>query len=1089
MKKKLLFFTWINTKYWSLFYMVCLLLTASAGFAQNINLKGTVTESETKGPVPAVNVHVKGTLKGISTNSNGQYTLENVSPQAIVVFSYIGYKEQEIQLNGQTQLNVVLAPDYGNLDEVVVVGFGTKKKINIAGAVDQISGKQLESRPVANVMQALQGLSPGLNITYPGGAPGTVPNINIRGFTSINGGSPLIVIDGIPSTSNDDMLRLTPSDITSFTVLRDAASSAIYGARAAFGVILITTKKGESGHQTVSYNTFSSWGRPTVLATPVTDPYIFSRVLETSTDNTPWDYVNYSDEYYKWAKERSDNPSLPDTRVDPTDPTKWAYMGNNDWYKYFFNSASFSQDHTLSFSGGANINSTPFTYYLSANYNKENGLNKLTDDYWNRYGLRSKLGFSPAKWLKIDNNLNIYETKRAKPGANLTDIYYLMPTNVVKNPDGTWGNNAAGRLAATLTDGGSNLQNMFGFQNITSATAIFLNGDLQVNGDASFKRELWKTHIDTKKYKIGYGPNDVREEGGNGSVNEINGYLNNNAYNLYTTYKKTLGDHAFSALLGYNQEDYSYPVTDAYRDMLLSSSLPYIGLTSGTALIGSSYEAYASKSVFSRLNYTFKDRYILEATGRYDGSSRFPTSRRWGFFPSASAAWIASSEDFFKPITAVASTFKVRASYGSLGNQNASLNDKYARDFGYLQALPTGSSPYLIDGSKQQVITSAPGLSVDPQTYTWEKVSTINAGTDIGFFKDKILITYDYYVRNTTGMLTAGEELPAVLGTTVPRQNAADLRTKGWELSVTYRDRFNLASKPFNFETKLFLSDSRAVITKFKNDQNLFSSNYRVGQEIGEIWGLENDGVFQNAAEIAALDETSIIPWGALSIVPGWPKYKDLNGDGKIEQGRSANDPKDLKVIGNSQDHYTIGANLNMDWNGFDLSVFLQGVLKRDYYPHNYLFWGPYQQPYANVYPWNLDYYRATADSPEQRARHSASYLAAGLADANTDSRYPVLQSWLADANYGSGLDIPQTAYLLNGAYLRIKNVAVGYTLPAQISKKLKLNRLRLYISVDNLYEFSSIKKYIDPEAVNQGASAMAYPFMRKYAIGLNLDL
>jgi TonB-linked SusC/RagA family outer membrane protein len=1089
MKEKLLFFTWGSKKYYSLFYVVCLLFTASPGFAQNITIKGTVTDAETKGPIPTVNVHIKGTTRGTSTNVNGLYTLENVSPKSVIVFSYIGYKEQEIESNGKTQLDAVLAPDYGNLDEVVVVGFGTKKKINIAGAIDQISGKQLESRPIANVMQGLQGLSPGLNITYPGGAPGTVPEINIRGFTSINGGSPLIVIDGIAATSNDDMLRLTPSDITSFTVLRDAASSAIYGARAAFGVILITTKKGEAGHQTISYNTFTSWGRPTVLVKPVTDPYIFSRVLETSTDNTPWDYVNYSDEYYKWAKERSDNPSIADTRLDPSDPTKWAYMGNNDWYNYFFNSQSFSQNHTLSFSGGANINNTPLTYYLSADYNKENGLNKLADDFWDRYGLRSRIGFSPLKWLKVDNNLNIYQTKRAKPASNITDIYYLMPTNVAKNPDGTWANNPAGRLAASLTDGGNNLQNMFGFQNITSATATFLNGDLQVNADASFKRELWKTHSDTKKYKIGYGPDDIREEGGNGSVTESNGYLNNNAYNIYTTYKKTFGEHSLSAMVGYNQEDYSYDVTDASRDMLLSSSLPYLGLTTGTMTIGSSYEAYASKSAFSRLNYTYKDRYILEATGRYDGSSRFPTSRRWGFFPSASAAWIASSEEFFKPIAPVVSTFKLRGSYGNLGNQNASTTDKYARDFGYLQTLPTGSSPYLIDGSQQQIITSAPGLSVDPQTYTWEHVSTINAGTDIGLFKDKFLITYDYYVRNTTGMLTEGQELPGVLGTTVPRQNAADLRTNGWELSVTYRDRFNLASKPFNFETKIFLSDSRTVITKFKNDQNLFSSKYRVGQEIGEIWGLENDGVFQNAAEIAALDETSIIPWGALDIVPGWPKYKDLNGDKKIEQGLSANDPKDMKVIGNSQDHYTIGANFNMDWNGFDLSIFLQGVLKRDYYPHNYLFWGPYQQPYANVYPWNLDYYRATADSPEQRAKHSASYIAAGLADANTDSRYPVLQSWLADANYGTGLDIPQTEYLLNGAYLRIKNVSLGYTLPVKLSQRLKMSRLRIYVSADNLYEFSSIKKFIDPEAVNQGASAMAYPFMRKYAIGLNLDL
>jgi len=1066
----------------NLLWILFMMLISASAFAQGITVKGVVTDQKTGETIPAVNINVKGTNLRLATNSNGAYIINDLKSASVLVFSYMGYKQQEITVGSQTKIDVPLVSDYANLDEIVVVGFGTKKKINIAGAIDQISGKQLESRPLISAAAGLQGISPGLNITSQGGAPGSVPNINIRGYTSINGGSPLIVIDGIPATSNDDMLRLTPSDITSFTVLRDAASAAIYGARAAFGVILITTRQGAAGHNIVSYNTFTSWGKPTLLPKPVTDPYIFSRVLETSTDNTPWDYVNYSDEYYRWAKDRSDNPSLPDTRLNPTDPTKWDYMGSNDWYKYFLNDASLSTSHTLTLSGGATVNEKPLTYYLSADYSKDNGLNKLTDDYFGRHGLRSRLGFSPTPWLKLDNNTNIYETKKALPNSNLTDMYYLMPTDVVKNPDGSWANTNAGRLAARLVDGGNNLQTMVGFQNITSATALFLNGDLQVNGDASFKRELWRTHQDTKKYKIGYGPNDIREEGGLGSVSESNGYLYNNAFNLYTTYKKTIADHYFSAMVGFNSEDYSYSTAVAGRDVLISSSLPYLALTSGAATANGLYAAYATNSAFSRLNYTFKNRYILEATGRYDGSSRFPVQKRWGFFPSGSAAWIASQEEFFKPLAPVLSTFKLRTSYGELGNQNVG-------NFAYIQSLATKTSDYLIGGAGQNlVIDGAPGLSVDPQSYTWERVSTLNMGTDIGLLNDKLSFTFDYFIRNTKGMLTAGQELPGVLGTAVPAQNAADLRTRGWELSVSYKDRFNLGTKPFSFDAKVFLSDSKSKITRFKNDQQLFSG-YREGQTIGEIWGLENNGVFNNAAEIAALDQSSIIPWGALSIVEGWPKYKDLNGDGKIEQGLSAKDPKDLKVIGNSTDRYVIGANINMDWRGFDLSFFLQGVLKRDFYPHNYLFWGPYQQPYANVYPWNLDYYRATADTPEQRAQHSASYLAAGLADANTNSYYPVLQSWLADANYGSGLDIPQTKYLLNGAYLRVKNISIGYTFPSAWTKKWKITRLRIFATGENLYEFSAIKKYVDPESVNKKEQdAASYPFQRRYAFGLNLD-
>ncbi|MXV15301.1 SusC/RagA family TonB-linked outer membrane protein [Hufsiella ginkgonis] len=1063
-----------------LLYAFLLLFTSASSFAQGIAVKGVVTDAKTRETLPGVNIMVKGTSVHIATNSDGVYTLNDLKPDAILVFTYVGYKQEEVAWGGKRELDVALSADYANLGEVVVIGFGTKKKINVAGAVDQISGKQLESRPVTNALQGLQGISPGLNITYPGGSPGTVPNINIRGYTSINGGSPLIVIDGIPATSNDDLLRLTPADITSFTVLRDAASAAIYGARAAFGVILVTTKQGVAGHNEIKYNTFASWSRPTILPKPVTDPYIFSRVLETSTDNTPWDYVNYSDEYYRWAKERSENPSIADTRLNPADPTKWSYMGSNDWYGYFFNDASLSKNHTLSLSGGAAVNGKPLTYYLSADYTRENGLNKLTADYWDRFGGRSKVGFSPLTWLKVDNNLNIYQTKRALPNSSITDLYYLMPTDVARNPDGTWANTAAGKLAAKLVDGGNSNQDMFGFQNITGATAMFLNGDLQVNGDASFKRELWKTHADARKYKIGYGPNDIREEGGTGSVREANSYLYNNAFNLYATYKKTIGDHFMSAMAGFNSEDYNYSTVTASKDVLISSSLPYLSLTSGTATASAGYSAYATNSVFSRLNYTFKDRYILEATGRYDGSSRFPVERRWGFFPSASVAWVASAEKFFEPLSAAVTTFKLRASYGDLGNQNVG-------DFGYIQSLSTGTSGYLIGGAGQnQVITGAPGLSVDPQTYTWERVSTLNMGTDISFLNDKLSATFDYYIRDTKGMLTAGQELPGVLGTGVPRQNVADLRTKGWELSVSYRDKFKLGSKAFGFEAKVFLADSKAKITKFKNDQNLFSS-YRIGQTLGEIWGLENDGMFRSKEEIAALNESAVIPWGALSIVEGWPKYRDLDGNKKIERGLSSNDPKDLKIIGNSSDRYSIGTNLNMDYAGIDLSVFLQGVLKRDFYPHHYLFWGPYQQPYANVYPWNLDFYRGADESAAQRAKHSASYIAAGLADANKNSAYPVLQSWLADANYGTGLDIPQSQYLLNGAYLRIKNVALGYTFPARWTKKAGIARLRVFATGENLYEFSSIKKYIDPEAVNQGPSAWAYPFQRRYAFGVNL--
>lgn len=1049
---------------------------------KDVTVKGMVTNTLGEA-LPGVTVQLKNTNVAATTGTDGKFEIK-VPENAILVFSFIGYEMQEISVDGRTSIDIILNATENSLDEVVVVGYGSEKKINVTGAVDQISGKKLAERPIANLFQGLQGISPGLNITYPGGRPGATPAINIRGITTLTGGGspPLIIIDGIASTV-DDILRLNPQDIGSMSVLRDAASAAIYGARAAFGVVLITTKAGASGgKQRVSYNNYFSWSKRTVLPNQITDPYIYSRVLETATDNTPWDYVNYDDAYYKWAKERSEDPSVEDTRVDPNDPTKWTYMGNNNWNDYFFNKSSASQNHSISFSGGSEIGKgKPFGYLLSADWTKENGLNKLAKDDWNRYGLRAKVNFTPLTWFKVENNLNIYQTISDAPTYNITDIYYLQPTQVAKNPDGSWANTGAGRLAAQITDGGRNTSTRFGFQNIVRGTASFLNNDLQVVGSASFKREIWKYNTDFRKYKIGYGPGDIRESSDLGSVAATNGIVKHDVYDLFATYNKTIAtDHSFKLLAGYNQEAYVWSYEAASRDRLISSSLPYLGLTTGESpIVNAAYTTYALQSVFGRLNYTYKGRYIIEGNGRYDGSSRFPKERRWGFFPSVSAAWIASEESFFKPLEDKLSSLKFRVSYGDLGNQSVA-------DFGYIQTLPVGLSSYLINSALPTVITGAPPLSVDPNTYTWERVTTFNVGADMGLLKNRIQVGFDYFVRKTIGMLGPVSELPGVLGSSPPTQNVADLATKGWELTVGYRDNFDIASNPFSFGAKVFISDSRSKITKYKNDQLLLSS-YRVGQEIGEIWGLQNDGYFANQAEIDALNESAIVPWGALDIVPGWPKYADLDKNGKIEKGQTVNDPGDLKKIGNTSPRYRFGVNLDFDWNNFDLAVFLQGVGKQDFYPRHYLFWGPYQQPYAGIYEWNLDYYRGASETGADRDRHSASYIAAGLADENKNSYFPVLQAWLADANYGAGLDIPQTKYLLNAAYLRIKNVTLGYTIPNAITKRFKVSRLRVFVTGENLYEFSSIKKYIDPEAVADGWG-WAYPYQRKYAFGINLD-
>ncbi|GAO42708.1 SusC/RagA family TonB-linked outer membrane protein [Flavihumibacter petaseus] len=1027
--------------------------------------------------------NLKSGTKVLSGNE-GQFTIAVQAGETIEV-SFVGYRTT--RLADFTGGDIALKQELSSLEDVVVVGFATQKKKDLTGAIDHISGAKLAERPIANVFQGLQGVSPGLNITYNGGQPGSTPQLNIRGFASINdnNGSPLIIIDGIAATT-DDLLRINAADISSISVLRDASSAAIYGARAAFGVILLTTKQGGKQRQSMSYNNYFAWSKRTVLPDPVTDPYIYMKVLETSTNNTPWDYVNYESWQYDWAKQRSDDPSsAPESMVNPNDPTKWAYMGNSNLNDYFFNKSSFSQYHTLSFSGAASTASKrPISYLLSADYTNENGLIAIARDDWKRYGLRGKLDFSPLSWLKISNNLNVYQLERNQPTYNVTDVYYTQPTDVVKNPDGTWGNNTAGFLASKLVDGGRNVQTRFGFQNILRGVATFLNGDLQVTADASFKRELWNYSTQYLPYNIGYGPNDVRAEGGTSSVAETNATVKQYVYDFYANYNKQLGDHAIKVTAGYNQEEYEWDPVYVSRANLISSSVPYIGLATGDMQVNTTayegYYSYAIRSLFGRINYAYKGRYILEANGRMDGSSRFPSTDRWGFFPSVSGAWIVSEENFWRPISPVISSLKVRASHGWLGNQSVAY-------YGYIQSLAVSQSSYLIDGTRPNVLGTAPSLQVDPNNYTWEKVGTSNIGFDLGVLDNKITAGFDYFVRNTTGMLAPSQELPAVLGTTAPRQNAADLQTKGWELSVAYTNTFRVASKPLTLNVKAILSDSKSKITKYDNQSKTFSAAFYEGQTLGEVWGLTNDGLFKNQDEINALDESAIVPWGALEIVPGWPKYVDYNKDNKIELGTSAMEPKDLKIIGNTSPRYRVGFNLNASWSNFDFSLFLQGVLKQDFYPHHYLYWGPYQQPYANVYPWNLDFYRGTAESDDERAHNSKSYNDAGLADANTNAHFPVMQAWLADNNYGSGLDIPQTQYMLNAAYLRVKNLTVGYSLPEGLTRKMHVNRLRFFFSGENLYEFSSIKQYLDPESVSDGYG-WEYPYQRKFSFGINLD-
>lgn len=1075
--------------------VTCLFLwtiTASAVNAQRVTIHGTITDAGDGSPLVGVNVIIKSSTNGTITDTDGKYSLE-ADADAVLVASFIGYVSEEIPVGSRTVIDVAMKISSTSLEEVVVVGFGEQRKSNISGAVDVIDSKVLEGRPIQNVAQGLQGAIPNLNVDFVSGEPGQAPNINIRGFTSINGGSPLILVDNVPMDAKD-LNFIAPSDIKSVSVIKDASSAAIYGARAAYGVILITTKSGVRDGISIDYTNNFSWGKPTILPKKITDPYIYMRTLETATDNTPWDYVNYTADQYAWAKQRSDNPSSSaPVRINPLDNSLWEYMGDRDWTKYYLDNPTLSQRHNLALSGKSGNTS----YYLSGAYDLQNGALKLAEDKFDRYSFRGKINFKPFEWLSVGNNTSFSLTNRSKPGyMSIQEIFNLFPTSWDKNPDNTWANNDAGRLAARLTSGGRNDEKTNMFQSTFSGELSFFERLLRVNADFTVRRDNINTDNVQTKYMIGYGPDDVREEGNNFAYRKA-GYLSYYVLNTYATLEKTLKEkHYINAIVGYNQEYNRFEEFWTQKTGVISSSLPSVGLATGETTSDEKILDWAIRGAFYRFNYIYNDKYIIELNGRYDGSSKFPKDKRFGFFPSFSAAWKVDEEAFWQPLSPVINAFKIRASYGSLGNQSA------VPEYGYVETMPNYQGFYLIDGTLPQVITAPRPVSAN---YTWEKVYSQNLGVDLGFLKQRVSASFDLYRRDTKNMLTLGKELPGVFGALEPYENAANLRTNGWELSLGYDDEVSVGGEPLHFSGKFILSDNRTTITRFDNPNGNLTQYYE-GKELGEIWGLKSNGFFNSQEEIDALDETTIIPWGALTVVPGWPKYQDLDGNKAIEKGTTVKDPKDLSVIGNITPRYRFGVNLAAEWRGFDVRVFLQGVGKMDYYPLNYLYWGYYQQPYAGGYQHLMDFYRGEADSDIERAQHSQSYINAGLADANTDAKYPVLQAWLADRNLGEridqaqGLAIPQTRYLLNGAYLRIKNITVGYSFPTSVLERLRINRFRVYASGENLFEWSEVKKYFDPEAITDNVDKLdpsretasgwgyAYPFQRRYSFGVEIQ-
>lgn len=1067
-----------------LFLFLVAVLSGSLVFAQTESRKITGTVLDEKGQtLPGVTVLLKGTSNedansyGTTTDADGNFSLSVPDLSGTLIFSFIGLATKEVPIPSSGEMKVTMEEDATTLTEVVVVGYGTQKKLNLTGAVDQVGSEVLENRPLTNLTRGLQGVIPNLNIRMTDGKPTRSAEYNVRGATSIGaGGSALVLIDGIPG----DPALLNPNDVESVSVLKDAASAAIYGARGTFGVVLITTKRPVKDKTQINYSASYSLNERTIKPGLVTDGYTWAKMFDEAYYS--WnDYKAhpqkansvflFSLDYLDELKRRQDDPSLPRVDIDPN-TGQYVYYGNTDWLGELYANSNPSMEHSLSISGSSN----KVDYFISGRYMSQKGVFRYNPDNYKMYNLRANGSIQATDWLKIENDLTLSQVSYFFPMLNHpsnTPVWRRIsdeafPIAMLKNPDGTLTENASIVFGSFISGNNHSDLNRLQVRNTSRFTASFLKDKLRISGDYTFRRLM---EVETRLYTpVLYSkvPGKILERGEN-KMNEADDKTNYIGANIFAEYTQDFGKHNFKGLVGYNYENSLLTSRFLQRDGLINPALPDFSLMNGqNFLIRGGGNEWTVLGGFFRLNYNYAEKYLFEINGRYDGTSKFPQEQQFGFFPSASAGWRISDEPFWEFAKSVVPDFKLRISYGSLGNGNIS-------PYQFAETMSVNQLNMVINGVKPNY-TQNPG--VIPAGLTWEKSTSTNIGADIGFLNNRLTTSFDVYTRNTTDMFTVGLPLPGVFGASVPKGNYADLKTKGWELSLAWRDQTS-GEKSLRYDFRFILSDNESHITKFNNPLGLINTYYE-GMRIGDIWGFETEGFFVDDADIANHADQSYIRVSAANTpMPGDIKFRDLNNDGVIDLGKSTvDDPGDRKIIGNSAPRYQFGFNTNIDWNNFFVSAFLQGVGQRDFWPgrDNSLFWGPYNRPYS----WH----------PEDVVNNMWS-------EENPDAYFPRLRGYVA-LNARAELTEQQSKYLQNVAYVRLKNFTVGYTIPLPLVSRIGISNARIFLTGQNLWTYSpmfKITRNLDPEVIEGGdpemnpntGNGMAYPMLKTYTLGINV--
>lgn len=1049
---------------------------------QNITVTGRVTSAQDNEGLPGVNVLIKGTTKGAATDMEGNYKIDVPSAGSVLVFNYVGFQAREIIVGNQRAINVKLEADIKALDEVVVVGFGTQKKVNLTGAIGTATAKDLESRPVSSATQALQGLVPGLNISTNTGALDQNMSINIRGTGTIGSSSssaPLILIDGMEG----DLNTVNPQDIENISVLKDAAASSIYGSRAPFGVILVTTKSGKQGRISMNYNNSLRIASPINLP-EMMDSYTFANMFNSASQNSGGGPI-FTDQVMQ--KMLDFQAGKLTGGLDPTtngsnnwsDPWTTGYA-NTDLYRETYQSDVVSQEHNISATGG----SEKMTYYTSFNYLDQGGLLRIGDDGMKRYNATGKINATLNDWLKFNYSSRFTRSNIERPtafGGNFYDLFGRQnwPNIPIYDPNGYI-------YAAKVTD-------------------LELGGDYRTETDQQYHQAAfilqpvkdWITNLElnyrtessgAKQVSIPAYLHDI-----NGNVIDTKGtsslyqdqlkenYLN---LNLYSSYSHTFNAvHNFKIMGGFQLEQLTQDFFSVSKAGLLLQDLPEFDLTTGVDGSGKPINAsirgykneWATAGFFGRLNYDYKGRYLAEMNVRYDGTSRFRPGNQWQWNPSISLGWNIAEENFWDPLANIANTMKLRFSFGQLGNQNT--NNWYPTY--RIMSLGALNGTWLENGARPN-ISSVGGLV--STSLTWETVRSWNVGLDYGLFKNRLSGSFDYFIRYTKDMVGPATELPATLGIAVPATNNSDLRTKGWELSLAWKDRLG---NGLGYGINMTLSDQITIIDKYASNRTQSIDTYLAGRRDGLIWGYETIGIAKSDDEMNAY-LASLPNGGQNALGSQWAAgdvmYKDLNGDGKISAGsRTLEDHGDLKILGDSYMHYFFGVDLTADWKSFDFRAFFQGALKHDYWVNGGNLWGVrggYSMWYSRGFKPHGDYFRA---GPIGLPGHEI--------PANLDSYYPrpIFSSSSDGVSGGAKNQKVQSRYIQDARYVRLKNLQLGYSLPTAYMRKAGFTKCRLFVSGENLLTFTPLSDLFDPETIGGGVGGNAYPLSSTWSFGISL--